>query len=148
MFEEFTTPITNEKQALAWWKKFRTLSNVALLFLMAICLFCFVSVRLNLEMAISDPAKREYFSGLGLCLALGVPWLWNTIFDKLKKKNLQELKKHKTMQTKKASTALVLSLIGTFFLGSLALFLDFSLYTANYQKRQKANSNIYAMPLR
>jgi hypothetical protein len=148
MLEEFTTPITNEKQALAWWKKFRTLSNVVLLFFMAICLFCFVSVRLNLEMAISDPAKREYFSGLGFFLACGVPWLWNAIFDKVKKKNLQELKKQKTMQTKKASTVLVLSLIGTFLLGGLAYFLDFSLYTANYQKRQKANSNIHAMPLR
>lgn len=147
MLEDLTKPITNEKQALAWWKKLRVLSNIALLFLMAICLFCFVSVRLNLEMAISDPAKREYFSGLGFCLAIAIPWLWNSVFAYIKKRFMKDFKKQKSLQTKKASTVLVLSLIGAFVLGSLAYFLDFSLYSAQYQKRQKSNGDVHAMPL-
>lgn len=147
MLEDFTTPITNEKQAFAWWKKFRTLSNVILLFLLTICIFCFVSVRLNLEMAISDPVKREYFSGLGFFLALAIPWVWNIVFDRIKQHHMKDFKKQKSLQTKKASTVLVLSLIGIFLVGSLAYFLDFSLYSTNYQKRQKSSYEVHAMPL-
>ncbi len=147
MLEDLTTPITNEKQALAWWKKYRTLSNVVLLFLMAICIFCFVSVRLNLEMAISDSSKREYFSGTGLFLALAIPWAWNSLFDLIKQRYMKNFKKLKSLQTKKASTTLVLCLIGMFIFGSLAYFVDFSMYTAQYQKRQKSNSDVHGMPL-
>lgn len=147
MLEDFTTPITNEKQALAWWKKFRTLSNVVLIFLMAICIFCFVSVRLNLEMAIADQTKREYFSGPGLFLVLIIPWAWNFIFDLIKERHMKNFKKVKSLQTKKATTTLVLSLIGVFILGSLGYFLDFSLYSTKYQKRQKSTNEMHAMPL-
>jgi len=148
MLEEFTAPITNEKQALQWWKKIRIMSYVILLFFMAICIFCFVAVRLNLEMALQDPSKREYFSGLGLCIAIGIPWLWNFIFEKIKQRHMKDFKKQKTMPTKKASTVIVLSLIGAILASSLAFFLDFSMYTANYQKRQKTRGDIQVMPLR
>ncbi|MCW5822769.1 MAG: hypothetical protein KIT34_08185 [Cyanobacteria bacterium TGS_CYA1] len=147
MLEDFSTPITNEKQAFAWWKKFRTLSNIVLIFLMAICIFCFVSVRLNLEMAIADQTKREYFSGPGLLLAIGIPWAWNLIFNLIKERHMKNFQKLKSLQTKKASTALVLSLIGVFILGSLGYFLDFSIYSTNYQKRQKSTNEMHAMPL-
>ncbi len=143
-------PITKEKDAYAWWKKFRIATNAVLLFFLALSIVGFLSVRLNLEIAIGDPNKREYFSGLALCLVLAIPWLWNLLFSKLKQNHLQNLKKNRVMQTKKASITLVLSLIGFLLLSNLAFFLDFSLYANNYQKRQKSvqsGAEIEAMPL-
>lgn len=147
MFQELTEPITKEKEAISWWKKIGIVTNATLLFFLAVSIVCFLSLRLNLEMAIADAGKREYFSGIAFCIAVAVPWLFNLRLAKLKKNHLQELKKNKVMQTKKASLSVVLTLITILLLGDLGFFIDFSLYSSNYQKRQKTTQSVEGVPL-
>lgn len=147
MFQELTEPITKEKEAISWWKKMGIVTNAALFFFLAVSIICFLSLRLNLEVAIADAGKREYFSGISFCIAVAVPWLFNSRLTSLKKTHLQDLKKNKVMQTRKASITVLLTLVAILLLGDLGLFVDFSLYSNNYQKRQKTTQNIEVVPL-
>lgn len=148
MFEELTTPITKEKEAIAWWKKVSIVTNSILLFFLAVSIAGFLSMRLNLEMAVVDATKREYFSGLGFCIVIAIPWIFNIQLSRLKKAHLSILKKDKSMQTKKASLSVALTLVGIILALNLGFFADFSLYVNHYQKRQKsATQDIEVVPL-